>query len=323
MKKIITLLLAVVMVMSFAACNTGTTPSSSTPAGGEGEGEASTISVTHSLGTVEVPVNPQRVVVLDLAVLDIVDALGVGDKVVGMPKDTAVSYLAAYYENGEVANLGSVKEVDMEMLNSLEPEVIFIGARLASEYENILEIAPTILVKADNNAYMVSFKENVKMVASIFEKDSLADELLAGFDARVAAVNEVAAGKNAVVGIVTSGSFSTLGNGSRCSLIVNEAGFVNVAADVDSTHGNETSFEYLLDQNPDYIFVLDRDSAIKTEGAQLAKEIMENEIVMKTTAFENGNIVYLTPDVWYLSEGGITATDVMLKDLEAGVLAAE
>lgn len=30
-------------------------------------------------------------------------------------------------------------------------------------------------------------------------------------------------------------------------------------------------------------------------------------------------IIYLTPDVWYLSEGGITATDRMLKDLEEGI----
>ena len=33
-----------------------------------------------------------------------------------------------------------------------------------------------------------------------------------------------------------------------------------------------------------------------------------------------GNIVYLTPTVWYLAEGGITAMDVMLSDLEAGIL---
>jgi iron complex transport system substrate-binding protein len=33
-------------------------------------------------------------------------------------------------------------------------------------------------------------------------------------------------------------------------------------------------------------------------------------------AYKNGHIVYLTPDVWYLAEGGITATDVMLRDLE-------
>ena len=113
--------------------------------------------------------------------------------------------------------------------------------------------------------------------------------------------------------MVTSSNFSTLGNGSRGSLIGREAGFTNLAVDVDSTHGNESSFELLVQLDPDYIFVLDRDMAIQTEGAKLAQEIMENELVQKTKAYQNGNIVYLTPSVWYLAEGGITAMDIMIR----------
>ena len=68
--------------------------------------------------------------------------------------------------------------------------------------------------------------------------------------------------------------------------------------------------------------MLDRDSAIGAEGSQTAQEVMENEIVMKTNAYQSGQIIYLTPDVWYLAEGGITATDTMIRDLEQGVLVA-
>ena len=76
----------------------------------------------------------------------------------------------------------------------------------------------------------------------------------------------------------------------------------------------------LLDKNPDYIFVIDRDYARNVEGSKAAKEVMENEIVMKTDAYKNGNIVYLTPDVWYLAEGGVMATDIMISDLEGAIL---
>ena len=73
--------------------------------------------------------------------------------------------------------------------------------------------------------------------------------------------------------------------------------------------------------SPDYIFVMDRDAAIQTDGAQLAQEIMENELVMGTDAYKNGNIVYLAhPAVWYTAEGGITALDIMLQDLESKLL---
>ena len=84
--------------------------------------------------------------------------------------------------------------------------------------------------------------------------------------------------------------------------------------------GMKSSFELLVEKNPEYIFVLDRDSAIQKEGAKLAQDIMNNELVKQTTAYKENHIVYLTPTVWYLAEGGITALDVMLKDLETVLL---
>ena len=126
------------------------------------------------------------------------------------------------------------------------------------------------------------------------------------------------------MGLVTSGGFNVLGNDGRCSLIGREAGFANVGADAQpgtSTHGNEASFEFIVEKAPDYIFVMDRDAAIGTDGAKLAREIMENELVMGTDAYKNGNIVYLAhPAVWYTAEGGITALDRMLRDLEDPLL---
>ncbi|MDE5934034.1 MAG: ABC transporter substrate-binding protein, partial [Lachnospiraceae bacterium] len=86
------------------------------------------------------------------------------------------------------------------------------------------------------------------------------------------------------------------------------------------THGNEVSFEAIVALNPEYIFVMDRDSAISATGAQLAQEIMENELVMKTDAYQNGNMVILeNPGIWYLAEGGITSLGIMLDDLESAL----
>ena len=73
-----------------------------------------------------------------------------------------------------------------------------------------------------------------------------------------------------------------------------------------------------MEKNPEYLFVMDRDAAIGTDGAQLAKEIVENELVMELDVYKNGNIVYLAhPAVWYTAEGGIQALDIMLQDLES------
>ena len=76
----------------------------------------------------------------------------------------------------------------------------------------------------------------------------------------------------------------------------------------------------LRSPNPDYIFVMDRDSAIGATGAQMAQEIMENELIMKTDAYQNGNLVILeNPGIWYLAEGGITSLGIMLEDLESAL----
>ena len=298
------------------------------------------VTVSHARGTVEVPYDPQRVAILDMSVLDMLDAWGMGERVLGMPKDSRVGYLMKYAEDGAITNLGNLKEVDMEALNSLEPDVIFIGGRLSAEYDNLSEIAPVVLMTIDNSAgYMNGFKANVAKDASIFGRETESDELISGFDARIAALNAAASGKTAIVGMVTSSSFNALPDGSRCSLIGNEAGFTNLtkpgasgrggaarerggnpnARQAANPHGDSASFELLVEHNPDYIFILDRDAAIGTAGSKVAREVMENELVRKTDAHKNGRIVYLTPDVWYLAEGGITATDIMIRDLEEGL----
>lgn len=88
-----------------------------------------------------------------------------------------------------------------------------------------------------------------------------------------------------------------------------------------ATHGNEVSFETIVELDPEYIFVLNRDAAIGADGAEQAQEVVENEHTRQTQAYQNGNIVYLEhPAVWYTAEDGIKALNVMLQDLEDALL---
>ena len=291
-----------------------------------GEAAPETITVSTLNGNREamelaVPYDPQRIAVLDMASLDILDRLGVGDRVVGSAT-TALDYLQAYVTNEEIANLGTIKEADLEAVMASEPDVIFIGGRLSSSYDALSEIAPVIYLTTDAEIGVVeSVRQNATTIASLFGLEAEVDALMADFDARIAALAAFAEGQNAIVGLCTSGSFNVLGSDGRCSMISVEIGFDNLGdGDVTSTHGNESSFELIVELNPDYIFVLDRDAAIATEGAKLAQEIVENELVMETDAYENGHIVYLAhPTVWYTAEGGITALDIMLQDLETAL----
>ena len=271
---------------------------------------------------VEVPFNPQRIAILDMAALDILDALNLGDRVIGMA-GTTLPYLNEYSSNKSLANLVTIKEADLEAVMASEPDIIFIGGRLSASYDVLSQIAPVVQLAVDRNLGVVeSVRKNATTIASIFGKEGEVENLMATFDQRIAALADFAKDKNAVIGLCTSGGFNVLGNDGRCSIIGTEIGFENIGvSDLTSTHGNESSFELLVKLNPQYLFVLDRDAAIQAQGAKLAQEIIENQLVVQIDAYKNGNIVYLeNPAVWYTAEGGITALAIMLQDLEGALL---
>ncbi len=270
----------------------------------------------------EVPYDPERIAVLDMASLDILDSLGVGERVVGTAS-ISLDYLSEYGEDSNIEALGTIKEADLEAVMACEPDIIFIGGRLSGSYDDLSAIAPVVYLSVDSDLGVVeSVRENATTIASMFGLEDEVSELMSGFDERIETLQEVADGYTALVALYTSGSLNVLGNDGRCSIIGNEVGFENLAdSEVTSTHGNEVSFETIVEMNPDYIFVMNRDAAIGSDGADQAQEVVENELTQQTTAYQNGNIVYLSnPGVWYTAEGGITALDIMLQDLEEVLL---
>lgn len=323
MKKITAILLMALMVLSLTACGNQTGKDNNSS---EGSTEPTSVTITTLNGQkeqtqLEVPYNPERIAILDLAALDIIDSIGVGDKVVGMAQ-TSIDYLSQYSENKSIKNLGTIKEADIEAVMECEPDIIFIGGRLSASYDKLSEIAPVVYLSTDSSIGLVeSTLKNAKTIASIFGKENEVEDKVNQYNDRINNLKNIASGKNALVGMTTSGSFNILGNDGKCSIIGNEIGFNNLGATGNtSTHGNEASFETVVAKNPEYIFVMDRDKAIGTAGAASAKEIVENDLVKSTPAYKNNHIVYLeNPNVWYTADGGIQALDMMLKDLEKGL----
>lgn len=341
MKKVFTIMLSA-MMLSLTACSStaattaattaeaaATTTAAETTAAAETTTAAETekpetIMVACVNGAseeveVEVPFDPQKVVTLDAASLDILSNIGLADRVIGTT--TPEAYLESYVS--DAANVGTAKTFDVEAIMELEPDLIFMAGRGSDFYDTLTEIAPVVRLTVSGGVVEGTY-ENAMKIASIFGMEEEMSEKLGAYDERIEALRAVAEGKNAIVGMCTSGSFNLLGNDGRCSIIGNEIGFENVGVDAEvdtSTHGNEASFEFVVETNPDYIFVLDRDKATNADGAQLAKDIMENDLVMSTDAYKNGNLIIMeNPGVWYKAEGGFTALGIMLEDLEKELL---
>ncbi|WP_436113943.1 siderophore ABC transporter substrate-binding protein [Peribacillus frigoritolerans] len=313
MKKLSLLLLVAMLAVVAVACGSDKEKEESSAKKESAKSEE--ITVKHQLGETKVKTNPEKVVVFDMGALDTLDKLGV--EVAAVPHDGLPEYLSKY--EGTTENAGGLKEPDFEKINEIAPDLILISGRQSEAYKELSKIAPTVFVGVDTTKYMESFEENVTLLGGIFDKKDEAAKELASVEENINALKEKApTDKTGLIVLASGGKVSAYGPDSRFGIIHDVFGVPAVDDKLEvSTHGQSISFEYIAEKNPDYLFVVDRD-AVAGDGAA-AKETIENDIVKNTKAFKEGNIIYLDPNYWYLSGGGLESVDAMVKEVSEGI----
>lgn len=277
-----------------------------------------TITVNHELGETEVPTNPERVVVFDYGILDSLDSLGVKG-IIGVVQDGIPEYLSSY-ASSEYSSIGSLKEPDMEKVYELQPDLIIISGRQGDYYEELSKIAPTVHLGIDNENYLESFTTNMNILGDIFGKEKEVESELKDINDAIKTLNTKVTekGVNGLITLANDGSFSVYGQESRFGIIHNSFGVIPVDDAIEaSTHGQKASFEYVVEKNPDYLFVVDR--AAIAGGSTSAQQLFNNELMATTDAYKNGNIVYLDPAIWYTSTGGFTSTMTMVSEIDKAI----
>lgn len=286
----------------------------------EQSAEQTTVQITDANGEkAELKKNPKRVVVFDYGVADILKNLGV-DAVVGLPKNGKMPEILSNYSDDKYTNVGSLKETDFEAVESLNPDLIIIGGRQAEDIDSFKEIAPTVNLAVDGQDYMNSFKTVVTDLGNLFDKQDEAKKAIDEIEAKIAKVNKTVTEKGLTASVVMAneGSISTFSAKSRYGLIYNGLGFAEVDKNIDdSTHGQQVSFEYFLENKSDYVFVVDR-GAVTGKG-EAASKLFDNEVMNKTEVAKNGNIVYLNSVIWYTMTGGIESTNQMIDEIADAV----
>ncbi|MET4058545.1 iron complex transport system substrate-binding protein [Arthrobacter sp. UYP6] len=279
--------------------------------------EPANITVDHAQGSTEVPVNPETVYTFDLGALDTLDALDVD--VDGVPAANFPESLSKY-AGDEYAKIGSMKEPDFEAISEGAPDLIIISGRVAGSYEELSKIAPTIDLSVDAADSMNSFKEAAGTLGRIFEKEDIVDEKLATIDERIGETKTAAADAGTGLIVMTSGGEMTAyGAGSRFGIIHDVLGVTPVAEiKSEGSHGESITAEYIATQNPDHLFVIDRDIAVGESG-EAASAVMDNELVDGTTAAKNGNITMLDAPSWYLVGYGLNNVDSMISAVQDAV----
>ncbi|NQO45773.1 ABC transporter substrate-binding protein [Streptococcus suis] len=317
MKRITLAFLALFSIIALAACSSAEQVSTSQD-----------ITIQTSTGETTVPSNPQKIVVLDYGVADSLRALGMEDTIVGMPKDSLPTYLKDLKDKKEITNVGNLREVNLETVAELEPDLIILSSRTQNQQAEFEKIAPAIYFENSTSDYLNSVKTNATELAKLFGDEAVkeAESKLADIDTLV----QTAQDKNKDTQLTTltvllnEGSMAGIAPDGRYSFIYKTLGFQptdlkleeNTQGNQGRSHGSSLSLESVSQINPNIIFVVDRTLAIGGDDTQNS-DILNNALIQETNAGKNKKIITLTPDLWYLSGGGLESTKLMFEEVVA------
>lgn len=267
-------------------------------------------------GPAEVKPRPDTIAVMDFAILDTLDALGVAaDGVVGPPM---LDYLAEAMDGA--APLGTLFEPDYEAIAAMGPDLILAGGRSSKVVPELARLAPTI----DMTIWEDVVRQGLDRLAAygtIFGKELEADILADTFASRLDAVKAGLEEQGRALIVMTNGpKVSAYGADSRFGWLHTDLGLPATIENVEeSTHGEAISFEFIRDANPDILLVIDRMSAIGQDGTN-ARATLDNPLVHETRAWKNDKVVYLSSAPIYLAGGGIQSMMLTLDEIAAALL---
>ena len=312
------------------AATTATTEestSSTAPGGSDAPAAGGTVEIVDAQSrTVEVPVEPEVVVVMDWSVIRTLNDFGIEIDAAptfqgGLPDD-----LAGIPDS--VTTVGTLFEPDYEAISALQPDLIIVGSRsgtpeVIAEMERITPAVIDMSVRYEDAADQVpQFRERVEQLATIFAVEDEAAERLDAIEADMEALRTEAeaSGLSAMFVQVSGGTVSAYGPGSRFGIVYDAFGFAPTDAPIDTegSHGQEISQEFFLQYNPGAIFVLDRSKAIGEDAAP-ALEVLDNGLVNETDAAANDRIVEVDGFSWYLATFAPSSFERMIADVRGGL----
>jgi iron complex transport system substrate-binding protein len=297
-----------------AAC--GGDDADSTPASSGGSGTPAAASpqvvgtrtVTHAMGTTEVPANPQRVVVLDMGEMDMALALGV--QPVGAALYTADQQFADYLreEIGEWTRVGTVEEPDLEAIAALQPDLILSNKlRHEDRYETLSRIAPTVFAESLG----VDWKASFEVVGRALGKEAEQQEVMAEYERRIAAFQEAMADRLANTHVTVVRSFPDhirlYMKASFIGTVLEDAGLPRPPAQDKDIFMEEISAERIRDLAADVIFTLYYNRA---QGEQLST-LTSNPLWDQLAAVQAGQVYEMDDAVWGTGLGPLAAMQVI------------
>lgn len=305
--------LTILSVISLAGCGGAKTTDQAGSEAPKAQEQSKERVVKHFRGEAKVPVNPQRVVVLDTGELDSMVALGikpVGAVTVFQDGDFQ-EYLREKLDG--VKKVGTIAQPNLEAIAALKPDLILSSdLRHKAIYEQLSQIAPTVFTEAVG----VTWKENFKLHADAVNKAAEAEKIMADYDKRMADFKAKVGDKlpRTTVSIIrgTTSEVRIYMNASFIGTVMKDAGLPRPAVQNKEVFMEKATEERIPDLDAEVMFVTQFKGA---DGKDTLVAKLQAHPLWSQLSVVKKNQVYEVPDDYWMLGIGITAANKVADDL--------
>jgi len=248
------------------------------------------ITITDDLGReVTIEKIPQRIISLSPSNTEILFALGLGDKVVG------VTDVCNYPpEAKEKEKIGGYSNPSLEKIIDLKPDLILAAfgnpGKLIEQLENL-----NLIVVGLNPKTIEDIFGSIELVGKITDEEKKASELVKNLRERVERVtfitkNLTSEQKPGVLYVVWYKPLWTAGSGTFIDELIQKAGGVNIAGDLSGWP--KISLETVIEKDPRIIIVGE-----SADQPGLLKTVKDESVLAETDAFKNNQIYAIDTDI--------------------------
>ncbi len=261
----------------------------------------------------------QRVISFDHGSLDTLDALGLGDQVVGLPKQGLPAYLKQY--SGErYIDAGSLKVPDIEAVSGSAPTLILVTGRQGEAIESLEQVSIVHDATLPEGDYWQALSSNVLSLADYFDEEETGEQALSELKGHIDQINaRLDHSRTVLVVTHNDGHF-----GLRVEPVVYDLMGFSVPALPEGvetiTRGTRQftplTLENIAEIDPDQLLVVDRSEAIGQSDKALDKNSLRTEL--DALGGESVAINYLNPRLWYLSGNGLESVRLQVEEVADG-----
>ena len=326
--KWLAMLLAVVMVLSFAACGKEPAPA---PQPEPTTDVTYPVTVKDMAGReVTLEKQPERIVSGYYISSSACIALGLTDKMVGIEDKSTKRpiYKLAAPALIDLPNVGSAKAFDLEACIATEPDLVILPMKQKDTAQTLQEMGiATLLVLPESHEQLI---EMFTLIGTATNTVKQAEKLISYYNTKLSAVTELTRDipddeKPVVYLGSTSDILRTAPREMYQASLITTAGGKNAGDVLEGSSWTDIDNETFLTMNPD-IIVIPTDNFAVSSPDYTAEDVMNNPTFSDVTAVKNG-AVYQMPvgyEAWDSPvPSGILGTLWMLKTLHPELYPAE